>query len=570
MNTKINSRINSLKELELKADELQKRQKDIITISVCSGTACQASADSNLYTILCKEIKKYKKSLDKEVFIRRSGCHGYCERGPLVVIYPQEICYLEVKKKDIPEIVEKTLKNEVIERLLFKNETVGTVVKEYDIPFYRNQRRIILQGNADIDSKSIDDYIRIGGYKALAKVLEQMSPEEVLKEIKKSYLRGRGGAGFPTGMKWEFCKKAKSGDGVKYIVCNGDEGDPGAYMDRSILEGNPHSILEGIIIGAYTIGANQGYVYVRQEYPLAVENTKIAINMAKKYGFLGKNIFGSGFDFDIDIYLGAGAFVCGEETALLKSIEGKRGMPKPRPPFPANKGLYDKPTLINNVETFANIRHIILNGSKWYLGIGTDKSKGTKIFALTGAVKNIGLVEVPMGITLRDIVYKIGGGIKGDKKFKAVQIGGPSGGCIPEKYLDTPVDYERVKDAGAIMGSGGMVILDEDTCMVDLARFFMDFIQEESCGQCTPCRVGTRRMLEILERITQGKGEEGDIEKLEELGKMIKETSLCGLGKTAPNPVLSTIKYFREDYEEHIETKLSCKRLHRKEKVKKV
>jgi len=570
MNTKINSRINSLEELELKADELQKRQKDIITISVCSGTACQASADSNLYTILCKEIKKYRKSLDKEIFIRRSGCHGYCERGPIVVIYPQEICYLEVKKKDIPEIVEKTLKNEVIERLLFKNKTVGTVVKEYDIPFYRNQRRIILQGNADIDSKSIDDYIRIGGYKALAKVLEQMSPEKVLKEIKKSHLRGRGGAGFPTGMKWEFCKKAKSSDGVKYIVCNGDEGDPGAYMDRSILEGNPHSILEGIIIGAYTIGANQGYVYVRQEYPLAVENTKIAINMAKKYGFLGKNIFGLGFDFDIDIYLGAGAFVCGEETALLKSIEGRRGMPKPRPPFPANKGLYDKPTLINNVETFANIRHIILNGSKWYLGIGTDKSKGTKIFALTGAVKNIGLVEVPMGITLRDIVYKIGGGIKGDKKFKAVQIGGPSGGCIPEKYLDTPVDYERVKDAGAIMGSGGMVILDEDTCMVDLARFFMDFIQEESCGQCTPCRVGTRRMLEILERITQGKGEEGDIEKLEELGKMIKETSLCGLGKTAPNPVLSTIKYFREDYEEHIETKLSCRRLHRKEKVKKV
>jgi NADH:ubiquinone oxidoreductase subunit F (NADH-binding) len=386
--------------------------------------------------------------------------------------------------------------------------------------------------------------------------------------VKQAGLRGRGGGGFPTGLKWEITRKAEGNP--KYMIVNGDEGDPGAYMDRSVLEGNPHCVLEGLVIAAYAVGAAKGFIYVRQEYPLAIENVGFAIQKAREYGFIGSNILGSGFSFEVEIYQGAGAFVCGEETALIRSIEGKRGMPRPRPPFPANEGIHGKPTCINNVETYANVPHIIASGAKWFSTIGTDTSKGTKIFALTGAVKNTGLVEVPMGMSLRDIVFKIGGGIKDDKKFKAVQLGGPSGGCIPEKFLDVVVDYEKVREVGAMMGSGGMIVLDEDTCMVDMARFFMDFIQDESCGQCVPCKIGTRRMLEILERITKGKGEQGDIEKLEKLSRVIKESSLCGLGKTAPNPVISTLRYFREEYEEHILTGKSCERLHIKTKVKKV
>ncbi|MBU4314273.1 MAG: NADH-quinone oxidoreductase subunit NuoF [Actinobacteria bacterium] len=428
--------------------------------------------------------------------------------------------------------------------------------------FYKYQESRVLRNRGKIDPFKIEDYIAKDGYFALARTIEIGNPEKIIKTISESGLRGRGGAGFPTGKKWELCKNARSESGIKYVVCNGDEGDPGAFMDRNLLESDPHSVLEGMLISALAIGSNKGYLYIRAEYPLAVRTMEHAIRQAKNYGLIGKNILGSGFDFDVEIYQGAGAFVCGEETALIQSIEGKRGMPKPRPPFPANEGLYGMPTLINNVETFSNIPQIILNGAQWFNSIGSATSKGTKIFALAGAANNVGLVEVPMGMTLRDIIYKIGGGIAGGKKFKAVQLGGPSGGCIPEKFLDIPVDYEKVKEIGAIMGSGGMIVLDEETCMPDLARYFMDFIQEESCGQCVPCRIGTKRMLEILERITKGEGEKGDIEKLEKLGCMIKETSLCGLGQTAPNPVLSTLKYFREEFEEHIRTQKSCKRLH--------
>ncbi|MBN1299080.1 MAG: NADH-quinone oxidoreductase subunit NuoF [Actinobacteria bacterium] len=436
--------------------------------------------------------------------------------------------------------------------------------------FFKYQESRVLRNRGKIDPFKIEDYISRDGYFALAKALEFPDRKEIIKIVSDSGLRGRGGAGFPTGKKWEFCSNAKSSTGIKYVVCNGDEGDPGAFMDRNLLESDPHAILEGMLIAALAIGSSRGYVYVRAEYPLAVETLENAIVQAKQYGLIGDNILGSDFSFDVEIYQGAGAFVCGEETALLASIEGKRGMPRPKPPFPANEGLYGMPTLINNVETFANIGQIILNGAEWFNSIGTATSKGTKIFALAGAVKNVGLVEVPMGMTLRDIVFKIGGGIVGDNKFKAVQLGGPSGGCIPEKFLDTPIDYEKVKEAGSIVGSGGMIVLDEETCMANLARYFMDFIQDESCGQCVPCRIGTRRMLEILERITKGKGEEGDLEKLERLAKVVMETSLCGLGKTAPNPVFSTLKYFREEFEEHIITQKSCERLHVKAKVAKV
>ncbi|MBM3709208.1 MAG: NADH-quinone oxidoreductase subunit NuoF [Actinobacteria bacterium] len=555
-------------ELIKKAKELQDLSKDQLMISLCSGTGCKAAGSDYIYDILKEEVKKVQPNIKKEIIIRRTGCHGFCEKGPLIIFYPQDICYLGATEEDIPLVVSETLKGNLIEKLLYKTDESKLVLKEFDIPFYKYQKRIILANNSKIDSKSIGDYILFGGYRALSKALKEMNPEEVLNEVKESGLRGRGGGGFPTGLKWDITRKAK-GD-PKYMIVNGDEGDPGAYMDRSILEGNPHSVLEGLIIGAYVVGASKGFIYIRQEYPLAIENMGIAITNAQKHGFIGNNILNSEFDFNVEIYQGAGAFVCGEETALIRSIEGKRGMPRPRPPFPANEGIYGKPTCINNVETYANIPHIILNGSKWFNGIGTDSSKGTKVFALTGAVNNTGLVEVPMGISLRDIIYKIGGGIKGNKKFKAIQLGGPSGGCIPEKYLDVEVDYEKVKEVGAMMGSGGMIVLDEDICMVDMARFFMDFIQDESCGQCVPCKIGTRRMLEILERITRGKGEQDDINKLEKLAKVVKETSLCGLGKTAPNPVISTLRYFRNEYEEHILTKKSCERLHIKAKVKKV
>ncbi|MGM0368336.1 MAG: NADH-quinone oxidoreductase subunit NuoF [Actinomycetota bacterium] len=533
-------------------------------VTVHLGTCGIASGADQIRKAVGSKLKEKK---FENIIFATSGCVGFCSREPMLTV--------EEAGKELTTY--HSLDQEKID-LIFKEHLAGGKIVESLNPitgdsklagFYENQVSRVLHNRGQIDSFKIEDYIAKDGYKALAEALDK-NPSEITGIVKESGLRGRGGAGFPTGRKWEFCSKAESRSGLKYVVCNGDEGDPGAFMDRNLLESDPHSVIEGMIIAAYAIGAEKGYIYVRAEYPLAIETLENAIAQAKEYGLIGSNILGSNFNFDISIFQGAGAFVCGEETALLKSIESKRGMPVPKPPFPANEGLYGLPTLINNVETFSNVPQIILNGAEWFNRLGTDKSKGTKIFALTGAVHNVGLVEVPMGMSLRDIIYKIGGGIKGDKKFKAVQIGGPSGGCIPDKHLDTPIDYEKVQELGSIMGSGGMIVLDEDTCMVDFARFFMDFIQDESCGQCVPCRIGTRRMLEILQRITEGQGEKGDIEKLEELGHMIKEASLCGLGKTAPNPVLSTIKYFRKDYEEHIETKKSCKRLHRKAKIKKV
>jgi len=550
---------------EIIAENIKKLKGKKFRIVVHMGTCGIAAGADKIKRVVSNEVRNVSSN---EIDVSTTGCIGFCSIEPMLTVEAsgkEPVIYHSLDGYKVKKIfANHILKGQVVDEL-------EPIVKDSKLSyFYRYQEPRVLHNKGKINPLEIKDYIREDGYRGFLKALEMNDPYEIIKIIIESGIRGRGGAGFPTGKKWDFCYKAISINGLKYVICNGDEGDPGAFMDRNLLESDPHSVLEGILIAGLAVGSSKGYIYVRAEYPLAIKTLTNAIHQAKKFGLIGKDILGSGFDFDIEIYQGAGAFVCGEETALLRSIEGKRGMPRPKPPFPANEGLYKEPTLINNVETFSNIPQIILNGAEWFNSVGTDTSKGTKIFALTGAVNNIGLVEVPMGITLRDIVYKIGGGIKGDKKFKAVQIGGPSGGCIPEKYLDTPVDYEKVKEAGAIMGSGGMIVLDEDTCMVDLSRFFMDFIQEESCGQCTPCRVGTRRMLEILERITQGKGEEGDIEKLEELGKMIQETSLCGLGKTAPNPVLSTIKYFREDYEQHIETKLSCKRLHRKEKVKKV
>jgi NADH:ubiquinone oxidoreductase subunit F (NADH-binding)/Pyruvate/2-oxoacid:ferredoxin oxidoreductase delta subunit len=460
-----------------------------------------------------------------------------------------------VKPEDVPEIVSETIiQNRIIDRLLYVDPRTNKKIKyENEIPFYKKQKRLIFGNNGKIDPTDITDYIAIDGYSSLAKVLSGISSKEVIEEISKAGLRGRGGAGFPTGRKWKLGREAVGE--TKYIICNADEGDPGAYMDRSLLEGNPHSVLEGMIIGAWVIGANKGYIYVRNEYPLAVKNVGVALKQAEGYGFLGKNILGSGFNFTIEINRGAGAFVCGEETALIASIEGRRGMPVLRPPYPVNHGLWRWPTVINNVETLANVPLIIARGASWYSKIGTKKSKGTKIFSLVGKVKNTGLVEVPMGITLREIVYDIGGGVPKGRKFKAVQIGGPSGGCIPERYLDLPIDYDSLVGAGAIMGSGGMVVMDDDTCMVDIARFFLEFVQDESCGKCVPCRIGTKRMVEILTRITQGEGEAEDIEHLKELARMVKNASLCGLGQTAPNPILSTLRYFRDEYEAHIRDK---------------
>ena len=522
-------------------------------VLVCGGTGCSSSGSAELIKRFEEQIAK--NGLDKEVKVVRTGCFGLCEAGPVVIVYPEGTFYSRIRPDDVDEIVsEHLLKGRIVQHLVYKEKADEEQHVTLDnIDFYRPQMRLALRNCGVIDPENIDEYIAFDGYRALAKVLTEMTPEQVISEVLKSGLRGRGGAGFPTGKKWQFAAASKADQ--KYMICNADEGDPGAFMDRSVLEGDPHSVLEAMAIGGYAIGASEGYIYVRAEYPIAVKRLEIAINQARDYGLLGKNIFGSGFDFDIFIRLGAGAFVCGEETALMHSIEGGRGEPKPKPPFPAVRGLFDKPTNINNVETLANIPQIILKGADWFASIGTEKSKGTKVFALGGKINNTGLVEVPMGAPLRDIIYKIGGGIPGGKKFKAVQTGGPSGGCIPADYLDIAIDYDSLTAIGSMMGSGGMIVMDEDNCMVDIARFFLDFTVDESCGKCTPCRIGTRRMLEILERIVEGKGEEGDIEKLEALAENIKATALCGLGQTAPNPVLSTLKYFRDEYEAHIKEK---------------
>ena len=522
-------------------------------VLVCGGTGCSSSGSAELIKRFEEQIAK--NGLDKEVKVVRTGCFGLCEAGPVVIVYPEGTFYSRIRPDDVDEIVsEHLLKGRIVQHLVYKEKADEEQHVTLDnIDFYRPQMRLALRNCGVIDPENIDEYIAFDGYRALAKVLTEMTPEQVISEVLKSGLRGRGGAGFPTGKKWQFAAASKADQ--KYMICNADEGDPGAFMDRSVLEGDPHSVLEAMAIGGYAIGASEGYIYVRAEYPIAVKRLEIAINQARDYGLLGKNIFGSGFDFDIFIRLGAGAFVCGEETALMHSIEGGRGEPKPKPPFPAVRGLFDKPTNINNVETLANIPQIILKGADWFASIGTEKSKGTKVFALGGKINNTGLVEVPMGTPLRDIIYKIGGGIPGGKKFKAVQTGGPSGGCIPADYLDIAIDYDSLTAIGSMMGSGGMIVMDEDNCMVDIARFFLDFTVDESCGKCTPCRIGTRRMLEILERIVEGRGEEGDIEKLEALAENIKATALCGLGQTAPNPVLSTLKYFRDEYEAHIKEK---------------
>jgi NADH-quinone oxidoreductase subunit F len=547
-------RINSHAELEeLRKSILLKRDLNKPCIAVCTGTGCLALGAAEVVAAIREEIKK--QGLEVKVDVRETGCPGFCERGTVVVIYPEEIDYLQVQPGDAGEIVSQTIVNKkVIDRLLYVDPTTGEkIVHESEIPFYKNQMRLLIGNNIKIDPKSIDDYLALGGYSALAKVLSQMTPEQVLEEVKKSNLRGRGGAGFPAGRKWEFTRNAP--DEIKYVIVNADEGDPGAFMDRALLEGNPHSVLEGLIIGAYAIGSHEGYIYVRQEYPLAVENVGIAIKQAEEHGLLGRDILGSGFDFNIKVHRGAGAFVCGEETGLLMSLQGKAGEPRPRPPYPAIKGLWDKPTNINNVETWANVPLIINKGASWFTSIGTEGSKGTKIFSLVGKVNNTGLVEVPMGITLRDIIYEVGGGIPGDKRFKAVQTGGPSGGCIPEEQLHMKVDFDELTKAGSIMGSGGMIVMDEDTCMVDIARYFLNFLADESCGKCTACREGIRQMLKILTRITEGTGREGDIELLEEIAEVTRDASLCALGRTAPNPVLSTIRYFRDEYEAHIKEK---------------
>jgi len=539
---------------EFRKGILSKRDPKKPCIAVCTGTGCLALGANGVVTALKEEIEK--KGLNAEVVdLRETGCPGFCERGPIIVVYPEETCYVQVQPKDAAEIVSETIVGKkVIDRLLYVDPiTQEKAVQESDIPFYRNQMRLLIGNNIKLDPKSIDSYFAIGGYSALIKALFEMQPGQIVETVKASKLRGRGGAGFRAGVKWEFARKSP-GD-TKYVVVNADEGDPGAFMDRALLEGNPHSVLEGLTIGAYAIGAREGYVYVRQEYPLAVENVTIAIHQAEEFGLLGNNILGSGFDFKVHVHRGAGAFVCGEETALLMSLEGKPGEPKPRPPYPAVRGLHGKPTNINNVETWANIPLIITKGADFLTSIGTEGSKGTKIFSLVGKVNNTGLVEVPMGITLRDIIYKVGGGVPKGKKFKAVQTGGPSGGCIPAEYLDIGVDFDELAKVGAIMGSGGMIVMDEDTCMIDVAKYFLNFLTDESCGKCTPCREGIRQMLKVLTNISEGKGKEGDVELLEELADTTKLASLCALGGSAPNPVLSTIRYFRDEYEAHIKEK---------------
>ena len=522
-------------------------------MTICGGTGCLAWGGEEVRLAFIEEIRK--QGMEGRAEVLRTGCHGFCERGPVVVILPQEIFYQQVAVEDVPEIVSETVaRGRVLDRLLYTDPATGrVVVYDHEVPFYKGQMRKVFSDNGRIDPREIRDYIYRGGYSALSKALFSLSPDQVVQEVEKSGLRGRGGAGFPTGQKWRFARKSKGTP--KYIVCNADEGDPGAFMDRSVLEGNPHLVLEGMLIAAYAIGAAEGYVYVRAEYPLAVQHLKIAMEQAEELGLVGDSILGTNFHFHVKIKEGAGAFVCGEETALLASIEGKRGMPRARPPFPAVAGLWGKPTNINNVETFANIRSIIEEGAEAYAAVGTTGSKGTKIFSLTGKINNTGLVEVPMGTTLREVIFEIGGGIPRGRRFKAAQMGGPSGGCLPPQYLDLPIDYESLAKVGSMMGSGGMIVMDEKTCMVDIARFFLSFTQDESCGKCTPCRLGTKRMLEILTRITQGEGREGDIELLLEMGKSIKDASLCGLGQTCPNPVLSTIAHFRNEYEAHIQGK---------------
>ncbi|MCI6943575.1 MAG: NADH-quinone oxidoreductase subunit NuoF [Christensenellaceae bacterium] len=520
-------------------------------VLICTGTGCSSSNSPAI-------IKRFEEcirnaGLENEIKVVRTGCFGLCENGPICIVYPEGAFYSHIKVDDVERIVsEHLVKGRVVADLLYKKSVTedGKIRSLEEIDFYKKQKRVALRNCGVIDPENINEYIAFDGYKALAKALTEMSRDDVIDVILKSGLRGRGGAGFPTGLKWKFAKAPESD--VKYVCCNADEGDPGAFMDRSVLEGDPHSVLEAMAIAGYAIGSQQGYIYVRAEYPIAVKRLRIAIDQAREAGMLGKDIFGTGFNFDIDLRLGSGAFVCGEETALMTSIEGCRGEPRPRPPFPAIKGLFGKPTILNNVETLANVCQIILNGPEWFASMGTEKSKGTKVFALGGKINNTGLVEIPMGTTLREIIYDIGGGIPNGKKFKAAQTGGPSGGCIPAEHLDIPIDYDNLIAIGSMMGSGGMIVMDEDNCMVNIAKFFLEFTVDESCGKCPPCRIGTRRMLEILDRITHGKGEDGDIEKLEKLAKNIKASALCGLGQTAPNPVLSTLRYFRDEYEAHI------------------
>lgn len=552
-------RVQKRKELELRVNtNLDTREKHIL---VCHGTGCTSSKSGEILENFKKIIKERN---IENVRVIKTGCFGLCAKGPIVIIRPEDTFYANCKPEDCEEIIQTHIvEGNRVERLLCK-DIDGKIVNSLDeLNFYKKQKRIALKNCGVINPEDIDEYIAFDGYMALEKVLKNMSQDEVIEEIKKSGLRGRGGAGFPTGQKWELTKKVDSDQ--KYVVCNADEGDPGAFMDRSILEGDPHCVLEAMIIAGYAIGANKGYIYVRAEYPIAVKRFQIAIDQARDYGILGKNIFESGFDFDIEIRLGAGAFVCGEETALLESIEGRRGHPRVKPPYPAQSGLWGKPTLINNVETYANITKIIINGADWYNQIGTENSKGTKVFALGGNVNNTGLVEVPMGTTLREIVYDIGGGIPNNREFKAAQTGGPSGGCIPKEHLDTPIDYESLKAIGSMMGSGGLIVMDDTKCMVSLAKFYLDFTVSESCGKCTPCRIGTKRMHELLEKICEGNGEELDIYRLEKLALNVKDSSICGLGQSAPNPVLSTLKYFKEEYKEHVTYKqcrsMECKNL---------
>lgn len=533
-------------------------------VLVCGGTGCTSSGSEQIIQTLKDELKKNK--LQNEVAVVKTGCHGLCAEGPVMIVYPEAVFYSRVRPEDVEEIVsEHLLKGRIVERLVYHEAQTPEGIKSLnETTFYKKQHRIALRNCGVINPESIDEYIGTGGYEALGKVLTEMTPDEVIQTILDSGLRGRGGAGFPTGLKWRFAS-GNRGNVQKYVCCNADEGDPGAFMDRSVLEGDPHVVLEAMAIAGYAIGADQGYIYVRAEYPIAVERLQIAINQAREYGLLGKNIFDTGFNFDIELRLGAGAFVCGEETALMTSIEGNRGEPRPRPPFPAVKGLFQKPTILNNVETWANIPQIILNGPEWFASMGTEKSKGTKVFALGGKINNTGLVEIPMGTTLRTVIEDIGGGIPNGKKFKAAQTGGPSGGCIPAEHFDIPIDYDNLISIGSMMGSGGLIVMDEDTCMVDIAKFFLQFTVDESCGKCTPCRVGTKRLLELLEKITDGRGTLEDIDKMEELCYYIKENALCGLGQTAPNPVLSTLRYFRDEYIEHMVNKRCpagvCKKL---------
>ena len=532
-------------------------------VLVCGGTGCTSSNSGEIINALEREIKA--RGLEKEVEVVKTGCFGLCALGPIMIVYPEGSFYSMVKVEDIPEIVEEhLLKGRIVKRLLYQETVEGDNIKSLnETAFYAKQQRTALRNCGVINPECIDEYIAMDGYKALEKVLTQMTPEQVIEEIKASGLRGRGGGGFPTGLKWSFAAAQQADQ--KYVCCNADEGDPGAFMDRSILEGDPHTVLEAMAIAGYAIGSTQGYIYVRAEYPIAVERLQIAINQAHEYGLLGNNIFGTDFSFDVQLRLGAGAFVCGEETALMTSIEGNRGEPRPLPPFPAVKGLFQKPTILNNVETYANITQIILNGADWFSSIGTEKSKGTKVFALGGKIAHTGLVEVPMGTTLREIVEEIGGGVPNGKKFKAAQTGGPSGGCIPAEHLDIPIDYDNLIAIGSMMGSGGLIVMDETTCMVDIAKFFLEFTVDESCGKCTPCRIGTKRLLEMLEKITSGNGTMEDLDKMEKLCYYIKDNALCGLGQTAPNPVLSTLHFFRDEYVAHVRDKKCpagvCKKL---------